>query len=97
MVAVLASLTVARLITPMLAARFLTHHKGEPEKSRMLDWYVGVAAWSLKHRRFVMVASTGFFLGSLALVALLPTSFMSASDRSQTQLVARNRAGQHAR
>ena len=85
-VAVLASLTVARVITPMLAARFLTHHKGEPEQSRMLDWYVGVAAWSLQHRRFVMVGATAFFLGSLALVALLPTSFMAASDRSQTQL-----------
>lgn len=85
-VAVLASLTVARLLTPMLAARFLTQHKGEPEKSRLLDWYVGVAAWSLEHRRFVMIASTVFFLGSLALVSLLPTSFMSASDRSQTRL-----------
>jgi multidrug efflux pump subunit AcrB len=85
-VAVLASLTVARLITPMLAARFLTHHTGAPEKSRILDWYVRVAAWSLEHRRFVMIAATGFFLGSLALVTLLPTSFMSASDRSQTQL-----------
>ena len=33
-----------------------------------------------------MIGATAFFLGSLALVALLPTSFMSASDRSQTQL-----------
>ncbi len=85
-VAVLASLAVARVITPMLAARFLTPHKGEPEKSRMLDWYLGVAAWALQHRRFVMIAATGFFLGSLALVLLLPTSFITASDRSQTQL-----------
>jgi multidrug efflux pump subunit AcrB len=85
-VAVLASLTVARLITPMLAARFLTHHKGAPEKSRTLDWYVGVAAWSLRHRPFVMVAATVFFVGSLALVTMLPTSFIPVSDRSQTQL-----------
>ncbi len=85
-VAVLASLAVARLLTPMLAARFLTLHRGEPEKSRILDWYLRVAAWSLRHRLLVMVAATGFFLGSLALVLLLPTSFMTASDRSQTHL-----------
>jgi multidrug efflux pump subunit AcrB len=85
-VAVLASLAVARLITPMLAARFLTHHQGAPEKSRILHWYLGVARWSLQHRRIVMIAATGFFLGSLALVTMLPTSFMSASDRSQTTL-----------
>ena len=84
--AVLASLTVARLITPMLAARFLTHHAGEPEKSRILDWYLRIAAWSLNHRRLVMVSATVFFVGSLALVMTMPTSFMSASDRSQTQL-----------
>ncbi len=85
-VAVLASLAVARLLTPMLAARFLTHHQGEPEKSRILDWYLSAAAWSLRHRLLVMVAATGFFLGSLALVLLLPTSFMTASDRSQTHV-----------
>jgi len=85
-VAVLVSLAVARLLTPMLAARLLTAHHGEPEKSRILEWYLGVAAWSLRHRRLVMIGSTVFFLGSLALVLLLPTSFISASDRSQTQL-----------
>ncbi|HET6474187.1 MAG TPA: efflux RND transporter permease subunit [Pseudomonadales bacterium] len=85
-VAVLASLTVARLITPMLAARFLSHHEGEPEKSRLLDGYLKLAAWSLHHRRFVMIAATLFFLASVALVKFLPTSFLSASDRSQTQL-----------
>jgi hydrophobe/amphiphile efflux-1 (HAE1) family protein len=85
-VAVLASLTVARLITPMLAARYLTHHQGEPERSRMLDWYVRAAEWSLGHRKFVMIASTLFFVGSLALVTFLPSSFIAAGDRSQTQL-----------
>jgi multidrug efflux pump subunit AcrB len=85
-VAVLASLTVARLITPMLAARYLTHHTGEPERSRMLDWYVGVAEWSLGHRKLVMIASTLFFVGSLGLVTFLPSSFIAAGDRSQTQL-----------
>jgi multidrug efflux pump subunit AcrB len=84
--AVLLSLAVARFITPMLCARFMVHHRGEPEESRMLVWYMGIAAWSLRHRRFVMVGATAFFIGSLALVVLLPTSFLSASDRSQTQI-----------
>jgi hydrophobe/amphiphile efflux-1 (HAE1) family protein len=84
--AVLLSLAVARFITPMLCARFLVHHRGEPESSRILDWYLRIAAWALRHRRVVMVAATGFFACSLALVLLLPTSFLSASDRSQTQL-----------
>ncbi|HEY6598398.1 MAG TPA: efflux RND transporter permease subunit, partial [Pseudomonadales bacterium] len=84
--AVLLSLAVARLITPMLAARFLNPHQGEPEQSRLLDWYLKSAAWALNHRPLVMVAATGIFIGSLALSLLLPNSFMTAQDRSQTQL-----------
>jgi multidrug efflux pump subunit AcrB len=84
--AVLMSLAVARLITPMLCAQFLVPHRGAPEQSRVLTWYLKIAAWSLRHRPFVMVSATTFFVGSLALVVALPTSFMTASDRSQTQL-----------
>ncbi len=59
--AVLMSLAVARLLTPMLASRFLTHHKGLPEKSRMLDCVPeDRPRWRCNHRHLTfMVAATG--------------------------------------
>ena len=84
--AVLASLAVARVITPMLAARFLTAHVGPPEKSRLLDAYLVIAAWSLRHRHTVMIGATVFFFGSMILASSIQQSFMTSSDRGQTFL-----------
>ena len=85
-VAVLASLAVARLITPMLAARFLKAHSGPPETSRILDWYLRIAAWGLRHRHTVMLLATAFFIGSMILASSIQQSFMTAADRGQTSV-----------
>src|SRR6185312_445746 len=55
-VAVLMSLAVARLITPMVAAYFLkAHGHASHGESRAMTWYVNMLRWTL-HHRWVAVA-----------------------------------------
>ncbi|PCD04074.1 ABC transporter permease [Sphingomonas spermidinifaciens] len=58
--AVLVSLAVARLITPMIAAYFLKA-KGHAEHGEgpVMDAYVGVLRWSLRHERAKAFAAKG--------------------------------------
>ena len=85
--AVLASLVVARLLTPMMAAYIL---KPLPHKEEQDGWlmtrYLRVMRWCLRHRGITAIASALFFVGSIALVPLLPTGFVPAADRAQTQI-----------
>ena len=85
--AVLASLVVARLLTPMMAAYILKPlpHKEEKD-SWLMTRYLRVMRWCLKHRGITAIASALFFVGSIALVPLLPTGFVPAADRAQTQI-----------
>lgn len=85
-IAVLASLVVARLITPMLAARFLKPQHAAQEDGKILTQYLRVAAWALRNRLAVMVFATLFFIGSIGIAVTLPTSFISPSDQGQTRL-----------
>ncbi len=85
--AVLASLVVARLLTPMMAAYIL---KPLPHKEEKDGWlmtrYLTVMRWCLRHRGITAIASALFFVGSILLVPLLPTGFVPAADRAQTQI-----------
>ncbi len=85
-IAVLASLVVARLLTPMLAARFLKPHHGVQEDGKILTQYLRVAAWALRNRLAVIVFATLFFIGSIGIALTLPTSFITPSDQGQTRL-----------
>jgi multidrug efflux pump subunit AcrB len=84
--AVFASLVVARVLTPMMAAYLLrpvaTGH-GDPRWMRI---YMRAVNWSLHHRVKTMVLATLFFIGSVALIPLLPTGFIPPDDNSQTQV-----------
>ena len=86
-IAVLASLLVARLVTPMMAAYLL---KGEPREERhdgrIMSWYLGAVRWCLGHRRATVAAAVAFLLGSLALVPLIPTGFIPPSDGDFTSV-----------
>ena len=42
--------------------------------------------WCLTHRVLTTIGATVFFVGSLALVPLLPTGFIPPDDLSQTQV-----------
>ena len=84
--AVFASLVVARVLTPMMAAYLLKPIVGSHEDPRWMRVYLRAAAWCLKHRGLTMVVATVFFFGSVALVPLLPTGFIPPDDNSQTQV-----------
>jgi multidrug efflux pump subunit AcrB len=82
--AVMASLLVARLLTPMMAAYLLKPILTQEKEGRIMQTYMKWAEWCLLHRKTTAVLSILFFVGSLALVPLLPTGFVPADDRSQT-------------
>ncbi len=84
--AVFASLVVARILTPMMAAYMLKPIVTAHKDPRWMNWYMASAAWCLKHRVLTMVAATLFFFGSVALIPLLPTGFLPPDDNSQTQI-----------
>ncbi|OFA08779.1 multidrug resistance protein MdtC [Duganella phyllosphaerae] len=86
-IAVLASLVVARLLTPMMAAYLLKPavHK-EEQDGWLMTRYMNTMRWCLTNRGITAIASLVFFAGSIALVGLLPTGFVPAADRSQTQI-----------
>ena len=85
--AILASLMVARLLTPMMAAYLLKPKKRQVrEDGWLMRRYMATMRWSLRHRLVTAIASGLFFGGSIALVPLLPTGFVPSSDRGQTQI-----------
>ncbi|NRR28965.1 efflux RND transporter permease subunit [Oxalobacteraceae bacterium] len=85
--AVLASLVVARLLTPMMAAYIMKPVAHAEEKDGwIMQRYIRVMRWCLTHRLVTAIASGLFFVGSIMLVPLLPTGFVPPADRSQTQI-----------
>ena len=85
-IAVFFSLVVARMLTPMMAAYLLHKPDREHAPPRWLTVYLGWARWCLKHRLLTLLGAGVFFVGSFALVPLLPTGFIPPDDLSQTQV-----------
>ncbi|MCK9605421.1 MAG: efflux RND transporter permease subunit [Methylomonas sp.] len=85
--AILASLLVARMLTPMMAAYLLKSkdHAEQPE-GPIMHRYIQLAAWCLKHRVTTICGAAAFFVGSLFLIPLLPQGFLPADDNPQTQV-----------
>ena len=84
--AVFASLVVARVLTPMMAAYILKPIVDPEKEPRWLQTYTRWVAWCLKHRLATMAMALLFFIGSIALIPLLPTGFIPPDDNSQTQV-----------
>jgi len=85
-VAVLASLLVARLLTPMMAAYMMKRHPVEAKDGRIMRAYIGVVKACLRHR-IPTVIGVLLFLGlSLATIPLLSSGFLPPSDDAQTQV-----------
>ena len=84
--AVFASLVVARVLTPMMAAYLLKPLVGAAHEPPWLTRYMGWVAWCTRHRWVTMVLALLFFVGSLMLVPLLPKGFIPPDDNSQTQV-----------
>ncbi|MBJ6725457.1 efflux RND transporter permease subunit [Geomesophilobacter sediminis] len=84
--AVLASLLVARLLTPMMAAYFMKESSHQESESRLMARYLGWLKSCLGNRRRTAIAALLFLAGSVALIPLISTGFMPASDDGQTQV-----------
>ncbi|MFZ6751248.1 efflux RND transporter permease subunit [Undibacterium sp. Ren11W] len=82
--AVMTSLVVARLLTPMMAAYLLKPILHESGDGKIMQQYMRLAKWCLEHRLMTSIFAGLFFFGSLALVPLLPTGFIPPDNRSQT-------------
>ncbi len=84
---VLASLMVARMLTPMMAAYLLKDSgHAEPKEGYVMRTYMHLAGWCLQHRLVTMFGAAAFFIGSLFLIPLLPKGFIPADDNPQTQV-----------
>ncbi|WP_350296219.1 efflux RND transporter permease subunit [Limnohabitans sp. Rim8] len=84
--AVFASLVVARVLTPMMAAYLLKPIVTPAAEPRWLTLYMRWVAWCTRHRLVTMFLATLFFIGSIMLVPLLPKGFIPPDDNSQTQV-----------
>ena len=84
--AVFASLVVARVLTPMMAAYILKPIVTQEAEPRWLQRYMIWVAWCTRHRVITMFLATVFFVGSVMLVPLLPKGFIPPDDNSQTQV-----------
>jgi len=81
-VAVLFSLVVARLLTPLLAAYFLKPAKNPHPRREFKGFYRGVLDWSLDHRILACAIGGLIFIGSIMLAGLLPTAFQPAANNN---------------
>ncbi len=84
-IAVLSSLLVARLLTPMMAAYLL---KPQPAREIPDSWimtrYLAAIRWCLGHRGATIAAALAFLVASAALIPFIPTGFIPASDVGYT-------------
>jgi hydrophobic/amphiphilic exporter-1 (mainly G- bacteria), HAE1 family len=83
-VAVLISLLVARLITPMMSAYLMrpiavTEHGNGP----FMRAYTGFLARTLRHRFLTLFVGLGVFAGSIYATSMLPTGFIPDEDTSR--------------
>jgi multidrug efflux pump subunit AcrB len=85
--AVFASLVVARMLTPMMAAYILKPIVGYVERDGpVMRWYMKASRWCINHRWLTGAFAGAFFVGSLLLIPLLPQGFIPPDDNSQTQV-----------
>jgi hydrophobe/amphiphile efflux-1 (HAE1) family protein len=85
-VAVLCSLLVARLLTPMMAAYFLRPTDHEDKDGRLMQRYMRAIRATLKHRRTTVILAAVFLLVSCSMIPLLPSGFIPAQDNAQSSV-----------
>jgi multidrug efflux pump subunit AcrB len=79
-VAVMFSLLVARMLTPMMAAYMLQSHEEHNEDSWIKRQYLAAVEWCLAHRRKTLAAATALLVASFALIPFIPKGFAPAGD-----------------
>ena len=85
-VAVLFSLLVARMLTPLMAANILKPHDKPDSKPRMLNWYLDKVRWCLSHRKITLSVTLVILSAMLAVFPFLSTGFSPAGDNGFSNL-----------
>lgn len=92
-IAVLASLLVARLLTPMMAA-YLLKPQDEPNRdSWIMTRYLRAARWCLQHPWKTSAMAGAFFVVSVAIIGLIPATFLPPEDWAQLQMTVESPPG----
>ncbi|HEY4555154.1 MAG TPA: efflux RND transporter permease subunit [Lysobacter sp.] len=84
--AVLFSLLVARLLTPMIAAYQLRPHGQEEREGPLMRRYLRLVDAALRHRWVTLIAATVFFVASMGLAKFIPQTFIPFSDLGRSNL-----------
>jgi multidrug efflux pump subunit AcrB len=84
--AVMFSLLVARLLTPMMAAYQLKAHPERLGDSRLMVWYLRWVDRALRHRWWTLVIATALFLSSMVIPFFIPATFIPSSDLGRSNL-----------
>lgn len=85
--AVIFSLLVARLLTPMMAAYQLKAHPQQDfAESPLMRRYLGWVDASLRYRWLTLLAALGLFIASLGLLPFIPTTFIPFTDLGRSNL-----------
>ena len=84
--AVMFSLLVARLLTPMMAANLLKPHPDNVADSKVMKRYLGWVDWVLHNRWKTLGMATLFFIASLAMVPFIPATFIPPADSGRSML-----------
>ncbi|HEY2357285.1 MAG TPA: efflux RND transporter permease subunit [Phenylobacterium sp.] len=79
-VAVLFSLLVARLVTPLMAAYLMKPSARPHERKPFQGFYRNALEWALAHRIVAAIVGLVMFICSVALFPLLPQGFQPAGD-----------------
>src|SRR5262245_13019277 len=85
---VLFSLLCARLITPMLAAYFMTSHAAHAQRrdGRVMALYTELVGWTVRHRFITVAVGVALFALSILSMWLLPSGFLPAQDTGRSLL-----------
>ncbi len=84
--AVLFSLLVARLLTPMMAAYQMRAKPVHEHDGKIMVWYLGWVDAALRHRWLTLVIAAILFVLSLLIVPLIPATFIPTSDLGRSNL-----------
>jgi hydrophobe/amphiphile efflux-1 (HAE1) family protein len=84
--AVLFSLLVARLITPLLSAYFLRTSPHPDQQGLLLRAYTRLVRWSVAHHYRAVALGLTIFAASIGSFYLLPAGFLPADDQSRLLL-----------
>ncbi|AGY57743.1 efflux RND transporter permease subunit [Gloeobacter kilaueensis] len=84
--AVLFSLLVARMATPLMAAYLLVPLPDRTERSWLMRFYERCLGWALDRRLVAVLLAAIFFAGSLVLFQAIPTALIGSFDDGQSTL-----------